>query len=399
MSKAIYAFSGDPITFGHLDIIERAAKVFDELVVAIGINPVKKYLFTTEERTELALAATTHLHNVQVVNFRGLLVDYAYENNIYTIIRGLRNGEDFNFELLFHQIGESQRMEIDTFFVPTRKDLCHVSSSAVKALQMEQGLIHEYVPLNVKQKLEERLSGQFIVGVTGEIGAGKTYFCRQLIEAGMKEGIEVHHIEVDKIGHALLETLTEPLFVKLREQIAATFGKQLLTEEGFIKKDKLGELIFSDLEKLEKFNQLIYQPMLLRLRRALYGKKGILLLDSALIAESRMTYLSNNNMILVRTSPELQVQRLTTRNYSPEQMERRMKSQYTYERKRDFVEEEINKKGHGKLFLLENENGYDHSALKNILESILHPEKQTIYKKNQDRNFANPKKIYFRILL
>src|SRR6476659_3693204 len=123
MRKAIYAFSGDPITFGHLDIIERAAKVFDELVVAIGVNPAKKYLFTLEERTALAKKATCHIPNIKVVYFKGLLVDYAYENNIQTIIRGLRNSEDFNFELMFHQVGESQKVNIDTFFIPSRQEL------------------------------------------------------------------------------------------------------------------------------------------------------------------------------------------------------------------------------------------------------------------------------------
>src|SRR6478735_5475633 len=99
MNRAIYAFSGDPITFGHLDIIERAAKIFDELIVAIGVNPSKKYLFTLEERAQMAKAATAHIPNSKVIYFYGLLVDYAYENNISTIIRGLRNSEDFNFEI------------------------------------------------------------------------------------------------------------------------------------------------------------------------------------------------------------------------------------------------------------------------------------------------------------
>ena len=111
--KALYALSGDPITRGHIHIIERAAKLFTELTVGIGINPAKKYLFALEERLELAKVALSAYKNVKVVAFRGLLVDYAYENNISVIVRGLRNSDDFTMEFMLHQIGESQKMNSD----------------------------------------------------------------------------------------------------------------------------------------------------------------------------------------------------------------------------------------------------------------------------------------------
>lgn len=370
MSKAIYAFSGDPITLGHLDIIERAAKVFDELTVAIGVNPGKKYLFSLEERALLAKTATSHIPNVKVVYFHGLLVDYAYENNIPTVIRGLRNSEDFNFELMLHQIGESQKMDIDTFFIPSRQEFSHISSSAAKAIQLEQGLIHEYVPLNVKQKLEERLSGQFLIGVTGEIGAGKSYLCEKLKEMGKIEGVEVHKIDVDIIGHEILEVLMEPLFVKLRKQIAGQFGNHLLKSNGFVDVKELGKIIFSDIHKLTEFNELMYQPMLLRLRRALYGKRGIILLDSALIAESRMTHLCNNNVILVQTSEKEQLARLKDRNYSPEQIAGRLASQYKYDVKLKCIEEEIKIRSHGKIYHINNSSSLKMEDLKQVIIDV-----------------------------
>ena len=201
MSRAIYAFSGDPITLGHIDIIKRAVNVFDELIVGIGFNPNKKYLFSLEERKTIAKKALADIKNVEVISFRGLLVDYAYENNIPTIIRGIRNSEDFNFELMLFQIGKSQKMKIDTFFIPARQELAHISSSAAKELQVEQGLIHEYVPLYTKQKIEEKLSHQYILGITGEIGVGKLYVCEKLEELGKEAGINVHTIDIDRIGH------------------------------------------------------------------------------------------------------------------------------------------------------------------------------------------------------
>jgi pantetheine-phosphate adenylyltransferase/dephospho-CoA kinase len=370
MSKAIYAFSGDPITFGHLDIIERAARVFDHLIVGIGVNPTKKYMFDLKERAELARNATAHLRNVEVVHFPGLVVDYAYENDIPAIIRGLRNSEDFNFEIMLHQIGASQKKNIDTFFIPTKQELSHVSSSAVKAVQLEQGLIHEYVPLQVKKRLEEVISGQHIIGVTGEIGAGKSFICEKLIATGKAMGSEVSRIDIDEIGHEILTRATEPLYVKFRENIAAVFGKHLLTTEGFIDVKKLGKIIFSDIEKLNRFNELLYQPLLLKLRRELYGRKGIILLDSALIAESRMTYLCNNNVVMVKTSKEEQLKRLEKRNYNPEQIRSRLASQYTYELKLNYLQDEINRTGCGKIFQVENNSEVKEAELREILGKI-----------------------------
>ena len=99
--KAIYGFSGDPITYGHIDIIKRALKVFGELIIGIGVNPAKKYFFNLEERRVIAERSLQGLSGVTVIAFKGLLVDYAYENNIGTIIRGVRNSEDLNYELMF----------------------------------------------------------------------------------------------------------------------------------------------------------------------------------------------------------------------------------------------------------------------------------------------------------
>ncbi|WP_051313484.1 pantetheine-phosphate adenylyltransferase [Sporocytophaga myxococcoides] len=378
MKKAIYAFSGDPITFGHLDIIERAARVFDKLIVGIGVNPVKKYLMSLEERAELAKTATAHIPNVEVIYFRGLLVDYAYENNIPTIIRGLRNNEDFSFELMLHQIGESQKMYIDTFFIPSKQDLTHISSGAVKAIQLEQGMIHEYVPLIVKQKLEERLSGQYIIGVTGEIGSGKSFVCKTIQELGQVAGIEVHIVDIDHLGHEILEKLQEPLFKTLREAIAKEFGETLLTDEGFIDTKALGKIVFSDITKLNHLNKLLYKPLLLRLRKAIYGKKGIILLDSALITESGMSYLCNNNVILIKTNKDDQLKRLKERRYTQAQIDGRLNSQYNYEAKRTYLEKEIYDKNHGKITYLDNVEDNSSESIKkltDILFNAFKPEK------------------------
>lgn len=367
--KAIYAFSGDPITFGHIQIIERASKIFENLVVGIGVNPAKKYLFTLEERLELAKEALSKYKNIEVVLFRGLLVDYAFEHDISVVVRGLRTSEDFNMELLLHQIGESQKHSIETIYFPSSQTMSHISSGAVKALQLEQGFVFEYVPLNVKQKLEERLSGQFIIGVTGEIASGKSWLSAQLLELGKRENIPVTVIDIDKIGHQILESHNEPLYKGIREAICSRFGNEIKGEGGFINRKTLGKIIFNDPEKLKEFNEIIYKPLLLKLRRELYGKKGLILLDSALIAESKMTYLCNNNIILVKSNKETQLKRLYERSYTQEQINQRINSQYSYELKLDYIQKMIDNDAYGKIF--EFDNRENENAVKGLFDEIV----------------------------
>ncbi len=371
MSKAIYGFSGDPITYGHIDIIQRSLEIFGKLVVGIGVNPAKKYFFTLEERREIAAQSLRFLPNVKVVAFKGLLVDYAYEHGIKTVVRGIRNSEDLTYELMLHQIGESQKQQVDTIYLPARQELMHVSSGAVKALQLEQGLIHEYVPLFAKQKLEERLSKQYIMAVTGEIGVGKSFMSQQIKRVCEAQNIAVHVIDIDKIGHQILGELVAPIYQETRQKIGNLFGQELLASDGFIHRKKLGEIIFHDAEKLEAFNQLLYKPLLLRLRRELYGKQGLILLDSALIAESKMTYLSNNNIILVKAPRDIQRQRLVQRGYTTRQIESRLNSQFNEALKKEMIIKCIERDYHGHLWEIDNSQEGDVEAVSGLVEGIV----------------------------
>ena len=370
MKKVMYGFSGDPITKGHIDVIERALHVFGSLIVGIGMNPAKKYFLSLEERRLLAEESLQHLENITVVSFRGLLVDYSYENSIDTIIRGIRNSEDLNYELMLFQIGSSQKLNIDTIFFPASQDLIHVSSGAVKALQLEQGLIHEYVPLCVKQKLEAKLSAQHLISITGEIGSGKSFVSQHLKKIGISKGIDVFVVDIDKIGHQILGELTESLYQNLRKEIAATFGDHLLQADGFINRQALGKIIFSDQEKLKAFNSIIYKPLLVRLRRDIYGKRGLIILDSALIAESEMSYLSNNNIVLIKVQEEIQKQRLIDRGYSREQIENRLVSQYNATLKETMILKNIEKDNFGKIWSIDNSQENLEIDYENLFDSI-----------------------------
>lgn len=371
MNKVIYGFSGDPITYGHIDIIKRALSIFGELIVGIGVNPAKKYFFNLEERREIAEESLKFLENIEVISFKGLLVDYAYENNIKTVIRGIRNSEDLNYELMLHQIGDSQKQNVDTIYFPASQGLMHISSGAVKALQLEQGLIHEFVPLYTKQKLEEKISNQSIISITGEIGSGKSYISQRIKEIGKSKNVEVHIIDIDKIGHQILGELKEPLYVNFRKEVARKFDLEIDSPNGFIDRRELGKIIFNSLDRLSEFNNLLYKPLLLKLRRELYGKRGLIILDTALISESKMSYLSNNNVILLSVEKEEQKRRLKLRGYSDSQIESRLNSQYTYAKKEDKLMESIKEGYHGKLWKFDNSKSNNDIEVLGLFDKII----------------------------
>lgn len=353
----MYAFSGDPITYGHIDVIDRASKAFDNVVVGIGINPDKKYMFDLEERTEMAQKSLAKFPNVDVVPFQGLLVDYAYENGIEVIVKGVRNAADFDYENVLHQVGESQNLGIDTHILFARPKLAHVSSSAVKAIQKKQGLIHEYVPLYVKQCLEVRMSGQYIVGVTGEIGTGKSYVSQRFIELGKDRGLEVHNIELDYIGHQILGELKQPKYNEVRAQITETFRQQVRRQDGTIDRKALGEVVFNNSDALERLNEIMETPLLVRLRRELYGKQGLILFNAALIMESDMSYLCNNNAVLVYADKQTQESRLDSRGLTSKQIQRRLESQFDFQGKKNKLEQAIERDNQGKIWVVDNSEG------------------------------------------
>lgn len=146
MKKAIYPGSFDPITFGHLDIIKRSAKIVDELVVGVLNNSAKNSLFSLEERVSMIKEMTKDLPNVKVESFDGLLVDYMNEIGATIIIRGLRAVTDFEYELQIAQSNHVQNEEIETIFLTTNLKYSYLSSTIVKEFASYGGDISKFVP-------------------------------------------------------------------------------------------------------------------------------------------------------------------------------------------------------------------------------------------------------------
>ena len=155
---AVYAGSFDPATLGHLDLIERAAALFDNVIVAIGVHPTKSPLFSADERKKLIVSITQHIPNVVVDSFDGLLIEYCASKNASVIVRGLRVTTDFEYELQIAHANADLRPQIDTIFLPTRTKHGFVSASLVREIASHGGDVSRYAPAVVCEALKTKFT-------------------------------------------------------------------------------------------------------------------------------------------------------------------------------------------------------------------------------------------------
>jgi len=154
--RAIYPGTFDPLTNGHLDIIERSAKMFDEIVVAIGDNPEKSPLFNVVERATMIKKATQHLPSITIVKFNSLLVDLSNELNTNIVIRGIRIASDFEYESQMTYANNALKPDLETIYlVPTLK-YAYISSSVVRTILKFDGKIEHLIPKSILEDVEKK---------------------------------------------------------------------------------------------------------------------------------------------------------------------------------------------------------------------------------------------------
>lgn len=157
---AVYAGSFDPITFGHLDLIERASKLFGRVIIAIGKHPTKSPLFSFSERVDLLTEVTKDIPRVSIESFEGLLIHYCERIGARVIVRGLRAATDFEYELQIAHANADMAPNIDTIFLPTRTNYGFVSASLVREIASHGGDVSHYVPGVVCAALKTKFSEQ-----------------------------------------------------------------------------------------------------------------------------------------------------------------------------------------------------------------------------------------------
>ncbi|OQP34903.1 pantetheine-phosphate adenylyltransferase [Pantoea latae] len=157
-TRAIYPGTFDPITLGHLDIVTRAAQMFDEMVLAIAASPSKKPMFSLEERIELAREAVAHLPNVEVVGFSDLMANFARAQQANVLVRGLRAVSDFEYELQLAHMNRHLLPTLESVFLMPSEGFSFVSSSLVKEVARHGGDVSAFLPAPVHQALLAKLA-------------------------------------------------------------------------------------------------------------------------------------------------------------------------------------------------------------------------------------------------
>lgn len=156
MRVAVYPGSFDPITNGHVDVLERSSKIFDRIIIAVVHNVTKNAMFTLDERVEMIRQSSAHIHNVEIDCFSGLLATYLIEKQACAIIRGLRTVTDFEYEMHMAMVNREIIPEIDTIFVTSDKNYIFISSSGVKEAAMVGANVSSMVPPVVNQALKKK---------------------------------------------------------------------------------------------------------------------------------------------------------------------------------------------------------------------------------------------------
>ena len=157
MRIAVYPGSFDPITNGHMDIIQRASKIYDKVIVGVLNNTSKNPLFTPQERVEMISGELKNLNNVEVLSFSGLLVDFARENGASVIVKGLRTVADFEYEFQMALLNKALDAEVETIFMMTDSKYSYISSSMVKELAGFNGNLAGFVSPEIEKKIKVKL--------------------------------------------------------------------------------------------------------------------------------------------------------------------------------------------------------------------------------------------------
>lgn len=160
MRKAVYPGSFDPVTFGHLDIIERSARMCDHLIIGVLNNNSKTPLFSVEERVNMLKSLTSDFDNVEVKSFGGLMIDFVRANQADAVIRGLRAVTDFEYELQIAQTNRVIAPEVDTVFLTTNLKYSYLSSSIVKEIASYGGEISAFVPENIAERVRKKIENR-----------------------------------------------------------------------------------------------------------------------------------------------------------------------------------------------------------------------------------------------
>lgn len=308
--RGLFPLSGDPVTFGHLDLITRAATDCEELVVLLCQNDGKRgsYLFRLEERVAMMERAVKQLGiaGVRVQSWTGLLVDFFSREACDVIFRGIRDDRDRKEEerqMRYHTM-IAPEVEGKVVYLEADPQLKDVSSTTVKAFISHGIEVTEYVPAFVKELLEERILHQWKLGVAGEIACGKTWLTDMLTDELKARGYETHVVRFDElVRHFYAEA--SPGARAVREELVALLGEGVLTVD---RHEVVRSVLFARMfdpatpEATRDRIRALTAPHIMRLyRQALRGVRGVILVEWAQLAEMHMGSFVNHRTLVIES--------------------------------------------------------------------------------------------------
>jgi pantetheine-phosphate adenylyltransferase len=347
------ALSGDPVTFGHLDIIRQAKALCREVVVLVADNPEKTRTFSSKERAVMVERAIREagIGGVRTVGWPGLLVDAWMREDCDALFRGVRNGGDRAYEQVqaywnafIHPAIKERVVMLDA-----SPGLEQVSSSMVKFLVSKGIEVDKFVPMFVKRRLEEKLLRHYKIGVTGDIAVGKSAVAKEIVRRCEALDIPAAHINIDELLRVLYEEDT-PGAQAVRDELGNLFGPGVLSgDRQRVERKTLAGKLFSEDCSHETRAQVIAltMPHVHRLYRdrLLNIPKGLIVVEWAQMAEMDMSGWVNHNTIVVDSADRLRF--AEKRGISPKRLGEFMKYQWSADEKWRVLMERVTRDHHG----------------------------------------------------
>lgn len=351
----LFAFSGDPITYGHMHLIERIAKKCERLTVVIATSDTKTPLFSIQERYELAKLAIKNsgIGNVEVTLSQDVLGNIFLDLGCDVLFRGIRGDKDRmeERELIGTYIAVWPFLRDRIEIVEAEDGFRHISSTMARVCAARYLPLEGLVPLHVKRALEERVVSQFKLGVTGRMATGKTWLAQSLATAAECLGIPSSVIHFDELIVKAYEADT-PGGQTLRKQIGAFFRDSVVTEAGVDRK-KLSERLFDPQLTSEAFEHFVSltKPYVEReYQRALVGKKGLIIIEWSQLVEMNMLSMVNNMVIHVQAEKDDHAVFVRKRGINQQVLTARLARQKNPDEVAHILDEQMSKSGAGYVF-------------------------------------------------
>ena len=375
MKQAIYGFSADPITLGHLNLIRRASFLVEKLWVVIFSNPEKQYLFSKDERLILVKKSLKHLDKITIDSSDDLLVDFAYKRGISIQFRGIRNPNDLDYEQKLLKANETQWKDLETIYLLADEKYSQITSSMAKAIAIDSGNSKDYVPLVVSKALQQKLKQQFLIAVTGTIASGKSFICKQMIHLLKKESIESHQIDMDLEVKNIYQATQKGQYPSITQKIKEYFGEQVIdaSNKG-IDLPSLKKAVFEtnqSKEALHFLQKILRQALMTRLRKALKNKKGLIFINAAMIGEYKMLHITHNQVLLITIDEQQQLKRLEKRDQLKQTIaKKRILLARSNQEKKETIQEALKQDLFGHLWIYDNTLEFNEEKGKSLIDEI-----------------------------